>query len=265
MLSKALTTIVLLVSIIAGAVPAQAAFDPDSPTVLITGSNRGIGLALAERYSREGWNVIATARNPAKAEQLVALQQRYPKVAIEQLDVTDHAGIEALAEQYNGHDIDVVINNAAVLGELPAQTVGGLDYDLFEQVMAVNVYGPLKVAEAFATHVENSDQKKIVSVTSGLGSISFAGRMGGFYYYRMSKAALNMGMQGLRADLSKRGIIVGLVSPGMVDTKLLRDSGYRGESLSTRESADGLYDIIAALTNEDEGKPINVDGSVLPW
>lgn len=263
MLTRVLATFSLAIA--TTVVPAQGAFDPASPTVLITGSNRGIGLALAERYGEKDWNVIATARRPAGADDLVALQKRYPKLVIEKLDVTDHAGIEALAEQYSNQNIDVVINNAAVLGDLPSQTVGGLDYDLFEQVMAVNVYGPLKVAEAFSDHVQGSEQKKIVSITSGLGSIAFAQRMGGFYYYRMSKAALNMGMQGLRADLSKRGIIVSLVSPGMVDTKLLRDSGYRGQSLSTQESANSLYDIIAALTPEDKGKPINVDGSVLPW
>jgi NAD(P)-dependent dehydrogenase (short-subunit alcohol dehydrogenase family) len=263
MLNKALAAFAVATTI--GTIPAQAAFDPHSPTVLITGSNRGIGLALTERYGREDWNIIATARSPAKADALLALQARYPKIAIEQLDVTDHLGIEALAERYNGHNIDILINNAAVLGDLPSQTVGGLDYALFEQVMAVNVYGPLKVAEAFANHVQSSTQKKIVSLTSGLGSITFAQRMGGFYYYRMSKAALNMGMQGLRADLSKRGIIVSLVSPGMVDTQLLRDSGYRGKSLTTQESADGLYEIIAALTDEDKGQPINVDGSILPW
>ena len=261
--TKVFAACILALSLVSA--PTHAAFDSASPTVLITGSNRGIGLALTKRYAQEGWNVIATARNPTRAQELQELRKKHPALAIEQLDVTDHEGIEALATQYAGQKVDVLINNAAILGDLPSQTVGGLDYGLFEQVMAVNVYGPLKVAEAFADHVEGSEQKKIVSVTSGLGSIAFAQRMGGFYYYRMSKAALNMGMQGLRADLGKRGIIVSLVSPGMVDTQMLRDSGYRGKSLTTSESANGLYEIIAALTPDDEGKPINVDGTVLPW
>lgn len=255
----------LVLLLLAVALPAAAEFDLDRPTVLITGSNRGIGLAFAQYYAAEGWNVIATARRPERADELKALQRQFPQVAIEQLDVTNLEQIDALAEAYRGQPIDVLINNAAVLGDLPTQKVGGLDRDAFQQVMLVNVFGPLKVSEAFAEHVAMSEQKKIVALTSGLGSLKLMGQMSGFYYYRMSKAALNMGMLGLRKDLKDRGIIVGLVAPGMVDTQLLADSGYRGKSLTPADSAAGVAQNIAALTAEDPGKPINVDGKVLPW
>lgn len=234
-------------------------------TVLVTGANRGIGLALAQHYAGAGWKVIATCRNPAEAADLKALAAQNAKVIVEKLDVADHRGIEDLAARYRGTPIDLLINNAAVLGDLPKQKVGGLDYGEFEQVMKVNVYGPLKMSEAFADHVAASQQKKIVALTSGLGSLSLMGKMSGFYNYRMSKAALNMGFRGLRADLKPRGIIVGLVAPGMVDTQLLFDSGYRGKSLTPAESAAGMAKIIEAMTAEDPGMPINVDGKPIPW
>jgi NAD(P)-dependent dehydrogenase (short-subunit alcohol dehydrogenase family) len=251
----------------AAAAAAQAAdvLDARSPTVLITGSNRGIGLALAQYYAGEGWNVIATCRDPENADELATLAKQHRKVSIEKLDVTDHAGIDALAGRYRDQPIDVLINNAALLGDLSKQKVGGLDYAEFEQVMNVNVFGPLKMSEAFADHVARSQQKKIVALTSGLGSLSLMEKMSGFYNYRMSKAALNMGFRGLRADLRNRGIIVGLVAPGMVETQLLADSGYRGKALKPAESAAGVAKNIAALTAADPGVPINVDGKPIPW
>ena len=264
-MNRLLLQVSLTFLLLAGVVPAHAAFRGDSPTVMITGSNRGIGLAFARHYAAEGWNVIATARSPGRADDLKALQKGFPQVVIEQLDVTNVSQIDALADEYRGKPIDVLINNAAVLGDLPAQTVGGLTLDEFQKVMTVNVFGPLKVSEAFADHVAMSDQKKIVALTSGLGSLRLMGRMSGFYYYRMSKAALNMGMLGLRTDLKERGIIVGIVAPGMVNTKLLADSGYDGKSLEPGDSAAGMAEIIAGLTVEDRGKPINVDGKVIPW
>ncbi len=262
---KTTTLCIALVHLLLAALPTRAAIDPDNPTVMVTGSNRGIGLAFVTHYAAEGWNVLATARSPEKAEHLKALQAEYPYVTIEYLDVTEHAGIDALAAKYQGTPIDLLINNAAVLGSLPEQKVGGLDYDLFEQVMAVNVFGPLKVSEAFADHVAASDQKRIVALTSGLGSLSLMGRMSGFYYYRMSKAALNMGMLGLKTDLKGRGITVALVAPGMVDTKLLADSGYRGKSLTPAESVLGMARIIADLSIDDQPTITNTDGKTIPW
>lgn len=262
---------VLIALALAGPAPvtAQAAnlrvADPASPTILITGSNRGIGLALAQHYANVGWNVIATCRTPAEAEELKALARDNPKVLVEPLDVTDLGQVDALAKRLAGAPIDVLFNNAAVLGDLDAQKLGGLDYGQFERVMATNVFGPLKLSEALADNVAASNQKKIIGMTSGLGSLKLMGRMSGFYYYRMSKAALNMGMLGLRADLKGRGIVVGILAPGMVDTDLLYESGYRGKSLTPEESAAGLATLVEKLGPDDPGIPINVDGKPIPW
>ena len=251
--------------IVARAESAGTQFEAERPTVLITGSNRGIGLGFARYYAVEGWNVIATCRKPKVANELQNLAREHSQLVIEQLDVTDHARIEALAEQYSQVPIDLLINNAAVLGDLEEQQYGSLDFDLFEWVMAVNVYGPMKMGEAFTEHVAASDQKKIVTLTSGLGSLKLMGSMKGMNYYRISKAGVNMAMRGLRSDLKGRGIIVALMAPGMVGTQLLADSGWDGPSLTTDESVAGMAPLIAGLTTEDKGTPTNVTGRAIPW
>ena len=241
-----------------------------APTVLLTGANRGVGLALAREYAARGWGLVATCRRPAEADDLQALARSNARVRIEPLDVTDTAQIAALARRLEGTAIDVLFNNAAVLGDRRdegnrMQQLGGLDQALFAHVMMTNVYGPLKLSEALVEHVAASRQRKIVGVTSGLGSLALMGGMSQFYYYQMSKAALNMGMRALRNDLRGRGIVVALLAPGMVQTDLLWESGYRGKALVPDESAAGLYRLVEALTPDDPGAPINVDGRVLPW
>ncbi|MCY4155962.1 MAG: SDR family oxidoreductase [Gammaproteobacteria bacterium] len=236
-------------------------------TVLITGSNRGIGLAFARHYagaSDANWRVIATCRRPGQAEALKALAAERGNIEIVMLDVTREDHILSLVERYAGQPIDLLINNAAILGPPPDQSLGGLDYGQFEQTMAVNVYAPLRVSEALADNVAAAGGK-IVALTSGLGSMQLMGRMRGLYFYRMSKSALNMGWRALRSDLQPRGVTVLLVAPGQVDTRMLRASGFRGEAMTTDDSAAGMAKIIADATIEDPGLPINVDGWIIPW
>lgn len=244
--------------------PTAARFN-SGPTVLITGSNRGIGLAFVKHYTAAGWNVIATTRSPAKADELNAIANDNPQVVVEQLDVTDLDRIASLAAAYKGVPIDVLINNAAVLGDLEGQRYGTLDYEQFQWTMAVNVFGPMAMAEAFEANVAASEQRKIVTLTSGLGSLTLMSKMQGMSYYRISKAGVNMGMRAIRASLKSEDIIVALIAPGMVQTQLLVDSGYRGKALTPEYSAAGMAEIIAGLTLEDKGKPTNVDGAIIPW
>lgn len=244
--------------------------DLDKSTVLITGSNRGIGLSLAENYAEQGWNVIATCRKPDKAADLISLKEKYDNVNIEQLDVTSQKQINALAEKYKGIPIDVLLNNAGILGDIKDQVFGALNEETFEQVFAVNTLAPLKVSEAFVEHVSLSEQKKIISMTSGLGSMQITANQSYFYFYRMSKAALNMAVVAMNASLRKQGIISALIAPGQVDTKLLAESGYRGPNkITPDESAKSLIRIIDSLSqetiNKNGNKAINVDDRVLPW
>ena len=239
------------------------------PTVLITGSNRGIGFALVKNYAANGWNVIATCRRPSKAEDLNQLSNQYSSISIEEMDVTDISEIQYLAEKYKNQPIDILINNAGILGNIENQSFGNLDQALFEKVMAVNALGPLKVAEAFADSVALSEQKKIVSMTSGLGSMQITLNSDAFYYYRMSKAALNMGVLAMNVSLKSKGVISALIAPGMVETQLLRDSGCPRVGITTDESAAGLVKVIDEISNEtikkNRGKSTNYNGMVIPW
>lgn len=238
-------------------------------TVLITGSNRGIGLAMARNYAERGWRVIATARSPGKATELNALAAEYPKqVSVERLDVTDAGEIAALAKKYADQPIDVLLNNAALLGDPQGQVVGNYDFDLFQRIMNTNVAGPLRVSQAFVEHVARSDMKKIVAITSTKGSLTFI-RMSGLQFYNSSKSALNMVMKGLSAGLEDRGITVALVSPGAVDTDMmdlaLGGRSFPGGLITPEASAEAVINIIDQYGPELGITFMSHEGARLPW
>jgi NAD(P)-dependent dehydrogenase (short-subunit alcohol dehydrogenase family) len=267
-----LRTISIVVSLVAAGV-AAAAQQPATPTakpgtVLITGTNRGLGLEFTRQYAARGWTVIATARDPQAATELRQLAAANKAITVEKLDVQDVATIKTLAAKYKGRPIDVLINNAGVLGEMKAQQLGALDYGEFEQVMAVNVFGALAMAEAFRDHVAVSDQKKIVSLTSRSGIISQPARRGP-YFYRASKTALNMVMRVLADDLRDRGVIVALVSPPPTETDMLRALVGPEVAAAQAKPPDviaGLIKVIDGLTLAKSGEAPNYfDGTTLPW
>jgi NAD(P)-dependent dehydrogenase (short-subunit alcohol dehydrogenase family) len=236
-------------------------------TVLVTGSNRGLGLEFARQYAAAGWRVIATARDPGTAGELSVLAAADADVVVEPLDVRDVAAIRALAEKYSGQPIDVLIANAGVLGDLPGQTLGALDYAVFEEVMAVNVFGALALAEAFRDNVASSAQRKIVAITSRSGIISQPGYRGP-YFYRSSKIALNMSMRVLADDLREQGVIVALVSPPPTDTDMLRQlvgADNAARQAEPPEVIARVIALIARLTPDDSGQVLYYDGSTLPW
>jgi len=234
-------------------------------TVLITGSARGIGLALVEAYAERGWKVIATCRSAQAADALEALTNRYEDVELRVLDVTDEAAVGRLAKDLQGRAIDVLLNNAGYLGSPDRQSAQRVDYAVFREVTKVNTFAPLALSLAFMEHVARSEEKKIVTLTSGLSSVAKTSQFGNLYFYRASKAGLNAAMRALQADVRDRGIICAVIAPGIVDTGLLKESGYRGESLDPATSARSLVDQIDALEeNTAEGFPL-YDGSRLPW
>ncbi len=236
----------------------------DAGTVLITGANRGLGLEFARQYAARGWTVVATARNPGDATELRELAAASGRVTIERLDVLDRAAIAALAARYAGTPIDLLINNAGIGGDPALQSLGSFDYALFEEAMAVNVYGPLAIAEAFLTNVAASRHKKIVAITSGWGVFSLP-RPPGPYFYRASKAALNMAMHALATDLRDERIVVGLVAPGAADTALRRQLQGNTPAPTAAESVTAMIKVIDGLTLDNSAQPINFDGNVLPW
>lgn len=246
-----------------------AATSQAPPTVLITGANRGIGLALAAEYASKGWRVIASCRDPAHAEELAVLAAKHPEVAVESLDVNDAAAVQTLARKYRDMPIDVLINNAGILGEGEAQALSNFDAATFDQVMRVNSYAPLRVSAAFLDSVALSKQRKIIAVTSLAGSIASARQPHAHYFYNMSKSALNMGMRLLQNDVRERGVIVGLISPGPVDTDMNRQ--YRGGTaagpglLSPTQSAVAIVAFIEKLRPEMGGRFFEYNGQENPW
>ncbi len=239
--------------------PIWAAADP---TVLITGSNRGIGLEIARIYANRDWNVIATARKPDAADDLKAIQADHPKLRIVQLDVTDHVRIDALAKELEGEPIDILINNAAISGGHENAKFGEMDFDVYTQVHKVNVIGPTKMAEAFLPNIKLSEQKKIINITSGQGSIEKT--WGCCTLYRTSKAALNMMMKNISIELKKKGITVGLISPGFVKTGFTPGLDLP-MMITAEESATKVIAVIDEYDLEDTGTFLGKDGQTWPW
>ena len=257
----------LMAACVGGGIPAlSAAVAVEPATVLITGASRGIGFEFTRQYAEKGWTVIATCRSPVEADALQALAARRTNVTIAAMDVTDSVQIEALAEKYQDASIDVLLNNAGIFGYEHLQTLDVLDYDTFEQVMAVNVYGPLKVSQAFAESVAASNQKKIVTLTSGLGSMSWTELTGGgYYFYRASKAGVNIVGRALAEDLRDQGILIGLFNPGIVNTDFLKWTTYNGPTMEPEEAVAHLIRLIEELNDENNAIMINYDGTPIPW
>lgn len=233
------------------------------PTVLVTGADKGIGLELVKQYGARGARVIATTRNPAQAAELNALVVANPRITVDQLDVTDHRTIAALASKYAATPIDVLINNAGISGGMQNQIFGKLDYEVFEEVLRVNTIAPLRIAEAFLPSVLASRDKRIVVISSSEGSIGMV-NSSRLYFTRASKAALNMEMRNLAFQLKSKGVSVGIMNPGMVDTDFMK--GVPKSML--RPAADAVRDVIRnidALTVANTGSFLNYDGKILPW
>jgi NAD(P)-dependent dehydrogenase (short-subunit alcohol dehydrogenase family) len=226
------------------------------PTVLITGANRGLGLEFARQYAADGWRVIATSRDPDKADALKALG---PRVAVHRLDVADLAATTALSRTLAAETIDVVIANAgiSVARDMTAATVAA-GVETWERTFRVNAVAPLALAGAFHAQVARSEQRKMIAITSRLGSMG-ANSDGGLYTYRSSKAALNAVWRSFALD--HPDVIAALLHPGWVRT----DMGGRSALLDPEQSIAGLRRVIANLSKADSGRFYNYDGSPIPW
>ncbi len=228
-------------------------------TVLITGANRGIGLAFAQSYAADGWRVLATCRTPDAAKELTKLAAASGgHVTVHALDVSDGAAIQALAKATKKDAIDVLINNAGVYD--PSPSFGRTDYDAWAQVFAVNTMAALRMAEAFVDQVARSDKKLMAAISSGMGSIEDNGS-GGYYAYRTSKSALQMVMKSLAIDLAPRGILSVVMNPGWVKT----DMGGPGGTLTPAESARRMRAVFDKIGPKDSGKFLHHTGKEFPW
>ena len=235
-------------------------------TVLITGANRGLGLEFARQYAERGCRIIATCRNPDDATDLNAIAAGNPNVHVEKLDVLEHSAIDGLAAKYANMPIDILLNNAGIGGGIQNQIFGRLEYEVFYDVIAVNAVGPIKMCEAFRDHVKASALKKMITVSSSQGSIASVS-MPMLYWYRSSKSAVNMMMTNLALQVARRGIIVGLVTPGATATDFI-DPQFRKAIPNIREPEVAAADMIRNIdrfTLEITGTFFNYDGEIIPW
>ncbi|MCC6202757.1 MAG: SDR family NAD(P)-dependent oxidoreductase [Gammaproteobacteria bacterium] len=243
-------------------------------TVLVTGSNRGIGLEIARQYAARGWLTIATIRRAAddpEAAELRAIAAQHPNLRIEQMDVTDLNQIRRIADKYRDTPVDVVINNASsnqptMAADMAKVGVGiaELDFDDTLWTYQVNAFGAMRVAQAFLPHLERSKHKKLVTITSMAGS--FARAMGGgAFNYASSKAAVNKFMEVLAVSVKEKGVIVNLLEPSyLVATK--PDMKDMPNTVPVAIEVANLLKDIDAMTLDRTGKIISIPtGEVLPF
>ena len=220
-----------------------------SRTALVTGANRGIGLALCRRLKERGRDVIAVCRKSSPA--LDALGVRVEAG----VDVTSDEAVASLAKRLSGVAVDELICNAGILRE------DGLDdraYDEIREQLEVNAIAPLRVVAALHGNLRRGG--KIALITSRMGSVADNGS-GGYYGYRMSKAALNAAGMSLARDLAASGIAVAILHPGFVRTDMTDGTG----NIDPADAAGQLVDRLDALTPETTGTFWHANGQILPW
>ena len=252
-------------------------------TVMITGSNSGIGLEFAKEYAAKGWTVIATHRRSTTPKTLADLKAKYgDRIRIENLDVTNLDQAIALQKKLNDIPIDVLINNAGVYndrskcakgdescpGDWSDQSFGKQNFKLLDTIMAVNIKGPLIVSEVFYPNVKASKQKKLIAISSSNGTLTGeANPRPGAIFYRMSKAALNREFQIVAASVKADGVTVLMLNPGPTATErqayLLKR--YPKMMLRTPFTVGHMVKTIDKATIKDTGKFLRYDGEAEAW
>lgn len=217
-------------------------------TAVVTGANKGIGLELCRQLAARGDHVIAACRR--KSPELGKLGVRI----VEDIEVTDAAAVGHLSEAIGSQPVDLLINNAGILSR---EGLDDIDVDALRRQFDVNAIGPLMVTRALLPKVREGS--RIAIITSRMGSIA-DNESGGYYGYRMSKAAVNMAGASLARDLAGRGITVLLLHPGMVATSMTG-----GQGIAPAESAANLLARIDESTIADSGSFRHANGEPLPW
>jgi len=228
-------------------------------TILITGSNRGIGLELAHQYAAQGWQVLACCRRPDQADALNRLGDEFANITLHALDVVQQDQVQKLATRLQDCPIDILFNNAGIYGPHDA-AFGNTDNVQWLECLRTNVIAPLKMMEAFVTHVAASKHQLIAAMSSKMGSMADNGS-GGSYVYRSSKAALNAVMKSAAIDLAPRGVKVAILHPGWVQT----DMGGPNAEISVAESVGRIREILGTISPANSGTFFDIDGSVIPW
>lgn len=220
-----------------------------SQHIVITGANRGIGLALATQFKQRGDSVTAVCRKASNELKALGVS------IIENIDVTNADSISQLSQQLSGKTINTLINNA---GLLEREQLGDLSTSTIEAQFKVNAMGPLLVTDALRNNLHKGS--KVIMITSRMGSMADNGS-GAYYGYRMSKAALNAAGVSLANDLKEDGIAVAMLHPGFVQTEMVNNAG----DISADTAAERLIQRIDELSIETTGQFRHSNGDSLPW
>tara|TARA_B100000508_G_scaffold125778_1_gene109948 strand:+ start:1309 stop:2019 length:711 start_codon:yes stop_codon:yes gene_type:complete len=235
------------------------------PTVMVTGANRGIGYEHVAQYAQKKWNVIACARQPEKAIELLQLQDKYgANFIIEELEVTNHKQVDDLSQKHSNTTIDILINNAGtggpegMPGAMDYQKIDNMNYQIWRDILEVNLLAPFKVATSFHKQISISDKKTLIMMSSDLGSVS-QNTFGGLYSYRASKSALNIVAKGMSNEW--KDIIVVALAPGWCRTYL----GGAEAEIDPMDSVEDQQKMFESLTETDSGKFLDRFGNEVPW
>lgn len=226
-------------------------------TVAITGAGRGIGLELARQHAAAGDRVLALVRKPSAAlDEVVA--NSGGNVSVHTMDVTSDASVREGAASTGSEPVDILYNVAGV-AELsaPELELGSSDWAAWDREIDVMVKGPLRVLQAFLPRLREGS--KVISLTSQLAASTWP--YGGYYSYVVAKAGLNRMMRSVSIDLKDRGIVVGVVHPGWVQT----DMGGPGADITPQESAAGIKAVAEGWTMERTGDFLKWNGETHPW
>ncbi|NMO14806.1 SDR family oxidoreductase [Pyxidicoccus fallax] len=226
---------------------------------VITGASRGLGFEFVQQLLRRGDTVDAGVRSPEGARRLEPLTREVGnRLRIHALDVEDEASIRSFAADVCAEPVDVLINNAGVPGAWCA--FPNVDYTDMARTFAINALGPLRVTSALLPALRRGAARKVAHVSSRMGSLA-ENSDGGAYAYRMSKAALNMGVRSLSHELRGEGFVTVMLHPGWVQT----DMGGPEAPLPARDSVRGLLRIIDGMGPEHSGRFYDYQGAELPW
>ncbi len=240
----------------------------DDRTILITGSNRGIGLEMVRQLAPRADVVVATCRRPDEADDLAALAAEHPDtIDVVELDVADPASIQDtrddIADRYER--VDVLFNNAGVNGGGTADTFDTVDLDTLMHTFRINAAGPHLMTQAFASLLRAGasagSAAAVVNITSQLGSIANTKGRGTWHSYKASKAALNMLSRLQAHELRSDGVIVVAMHPGWVQT----DMGGSNARLTPERAVSGILEVTTNLSTEDAGRFLTHAGDALPW
>ncbi len=227
--------------------------------ILITGCNRGIGLEFVKQLSLTGVNLIATYRDRNSSQELFAIADECSNIELLQLDVSSENSMVLFQSSLMERPIDVFINNAGIMGS-GSKNFGSIAVQNWIEVLNVNTVAPLILTQKLYKNLLNGNDKKLIYVSSKMGSIE-DNNGGSSYVYRSSKTALNQVVKTLSVDLSPKGFTIIAVHPGWVQT----DMGGPNALIDTKTSVSGLIGVIQNLKGSDNGKFFNYDGQLISW